>query len=304
MEKRLYLDCFSGISGDMTIAALMDTAGIQLEFLEGELSKLHLEDEYQLKLSRVNKNGISSLKFDVIYGEHHHEDGHHHEHGHHHHHDEEHTHGHGHTHHHHDHEHTHTHDHHDHKQTHDHSHGHHHNHTHDHGHHHHRTYKDIVALIESSDLDQSVKELALKIFKVIGEAEAKIHGMDLETVHFHEVGAIDSIVDIVGTAILVDKLAINKVISSPVPVGSGRIKIDHGLYPVPAPATLEILKDVPLKSTNIKGELTTPTGAAIVKVLAEEFSDSIPDMTVKQIGYGAGTKTFKDNPNVLRIILG
>ncbi|MFC4402692.1 LarC family nickel insertion protein [Gracilibacillus xinjiangensis] len=274
MGKTLYLDCFSGISGDMTIAALLDT-GINMEYLEKELKKLQLEEAYQLQLKRVNKNGISSLKFDVIFDErpHHHV----------------HTHAHSH----------------EHEHTHDQHHHHHHHHNHSHGHdHHHRTYKDIVTLIENSDLNATVKELSLKVFKVIGEAEAKIHGMDLEKVHFHEVGAIDSIVDIVGTAILIDKLEIEEVISSPVPVGSGRIKIDHGIYPVPAPATLEILKDVPLKSTDIKGELTTPTGAAIVKVLAEEFSESIPNITVNQIGYGAGTKTFKDHPNVLRIILG
>ncbi|SER28572.1 hypothetical protein SAMN04487944_102231 [Gracilibacillus ureilyticus] len=289
--KTLYLDCFSGISGDMTIAALLDT-GVDVDYFENELKKLHLEEEYQLQFKRVNKNGISSFKFDVIFDDqpphHDHDDNH------------------GHSHHHHGHEHNHRHSHHhDHDHDHNHGHSHHHDHEHNHGHtHHHRTYKDIVTLIENSELNETVKELSLRMFNVIGEAEAKIHGMKLDNVHFHEVGAIDSIIDIVGTAILVDKLAVEKVVSSPVPTGSGRISIDHGIYPVPAPATLEILKDVPLKNSDVKGELTTPTGAAIVKVLAENFSESIPNMTVNQIGYGAGTKNFREHPNILRVILG
>ena len=254
MTKTLYFDCFSGISGDMTIASLLDT-GISLEWLEKQLKALHLEKEFQLQLSKTVKNGIHSNKFDVIYQEEHH-------------------------------------------------HHHHHDHSHHHGHsHHHRDYKDIVDLIENSELNASVKKMSLEIFRVIGEAEAKIHGLNLENVHFHEVGAIDSIIDIVGTAILIDKLEVDRVISSPVPVGSGHIHIDHGVYPVPAPATLEVLKGVPLKESAVKGELTTPTGAAIIKTLATEFS-VMPNITVDTIGYGAGTKTFENHPNVLRVIIG
>jgi uncharacterized protein (DUF111 family) len=158
-------------------------------------------------------------------------------------------------------------------------------------------------MIESSELAADVKETSLKIFRKIGEAEGHIHGLPLEKVHFHEVGAVDSIIDIVGAAILIHQLDIKIVKSSAIPVGTGRIHIDHGIYPVPAPATLEVLKGVPIEQSNVRFELTTPTGAAIVAVLAEEFC-TIPSMEVKSIGYGAGTKTFKDRPNVLRVIIG
>ena len=158
-------------------------------------------------------------------------------------------------------------------------------------------------MIEDSGLTDTVKEKALQIFEVIGKAEGKIHGMALDDVHFHEVGAVDSIIDIVGAAILIDDLQVDRIVSSPVPTGTGHIHIDHGTYPVPAPATLECLKGVPLKESSLKAELTTPTGAGIIKVLAEEFR-TIPPMTVDKIGYGAGTKTFKDHPNVLRVMLG
>ncbi|AZU61110.1 LarC family nickel insertion protein [Neobacillus mesonae] len=277
--KTLYFDCFSGISGDMVIGALID-AGADPNHLAEELKKLNIQDEYELKWQKVVKNGITSTKFDVILLNNttgHHE--HIHEHGHEHHH--EHSHEHGHEHHH--------------EHSHDHSHGHH--------HHHHRAYQDIVKLIEDADFSQQVKETALRIFKKIGEAEGLIHGIPLEDVHFHEVGAIDSIIDIVGASILIHQLEIGAVKASPIPVGTGHIHIDHGIYPVPAPATLEVLIGVPIQHSDIRFELTTPTGAAIVAVLAEEFS-ALPTMTVQAIGYGAGTKTFKDRPNVLRVIIG
>jgi len=152
-------------------------------------------------------------------------------------------------------------------------------------------------------LAPEVKEISLRIFQKIGEAEGHIHGIPLEKVHFHEVGAVDSIIDIVGAAILIHQLGIEKIKSSAVPVGTGKVHIAHGIYPVPAPATLEILKGVPIEQSNVRFELTTPTGAGIVAVLAEEFC-TIPSMEVKSIGYGAGTKTFKDHPNVLRVIIG
>jgi pyridinium-3,5-bisthiocarboxylic acid mononucleotide nickel chelatase len=267
--KTLYIDCFSGVSGDMFIGALLD-AGADSTILEKELKKLHFEEEYQLTWKKIVKNGITSTKFDVALTQtdHHH----------------------GHEHHHHDHHHGHEHD-------------HHHDHHHDHSHHHHRSYSDIVKMIESSDLAAEVKETSLKIFRKIGEAEGHIHGMPLEKVYFHEVGAVDSIIDIVGAAILLHQLGIKKIKSSAIPVGSGRIHIDHGIYPVPAPATLEILKGVPIQQSDVRFELTTPTGAAIAAVLAEEFC-TIPSMEVKAIGYGAGTKTFKDRPNVMRVIIG
>ncbi|WML38577.1 LarC family nickel insertion protein [Neobacillus sp. OS1-2] len=286
--KTLYFDCFSGISGDMVIGALID-AGADPNLLAEELKKLQIEDEYELKWKKIIKNGISSTKFDVVLLNNSNNQNNNHEHT------EDHSHGHEHEHHH-DHSHIHEHEHHH----------HHHHHSHDHDHHHqhdHRAYKEIVELIEGAGFSDSVKETALKIFNKIGEAEGLIHGIPLENVHFHEVGAVDSIIDIIGAAILIDQLEIDIIKSSAIPVGTGRIHIDHGVYPVPAPATLEILKGVPLDQSDIRAELTTPTGAAIVAVLAEEYC-SIPSLKVRSIGYGAGTKTFKHHPNVLRVIIG
>lgn len=281
--KTLYFDCFSGISGDMVIGALID-AGADPKILEQELKKLQIEDEYKLQWKKIVKNGITSTKFDVVLLNDQHS------------HDHDHVHVHSHDHHH-THEHSHSHDH-----GHDYSHAHSHNHHHHH-HHHHRSYQDIVTMIEAAGFDEEVKEMALRIFKKIGEAEGLIHGISLEKVHFHEVGAVDSITDIIGAAILIHQLEISQIKSSPIPVGTGKIHIDHGIYPVPAPATLEILKGVPIEQSNIRFELTTPTGAAIVAVLAEEFC-TIPPMKVTSIGYGAGTKTFPNHPNVLRVIIG
>jgi pyridinium-3,5-bisthiocarboxylic acid mononucleotide nickel chelatase len=322
--KTLYFDCFSGVSGDMVIGALID-AGADPEKLVEELKKLKIEDEYELTWKKVVKNGITSTKFDVVLKNQHlqhldhvhthshdHTHDHEHTHSHDHAHDLEHTHSHDHTHTHehgHTHSHDHTHDHghvhtHDHDHTHTHDHEHEHAHTHDHHHHHdHRSYKDIVRLIEEADFSQQVKDISLRIFKKIAEAEGLIHGVPLEKVHFHEVGAVDSIIDIIGAAILIDQLEISIIKSSPIPVGTGKIRIDHGIYPVPAPATLEILKGIPIEHSEVRFELTTPTGAAIVAVLAEEFC-AIPSMKVNSIGYGAGTKTFKDHPNVVRVIIG
>jgi hypothetical protein len=282
--RTLYLDCFSGISGDMFIGALIDAGG-DSTFLEEELQKLNISEEYKLSWRKVVKNGISSTKFDVELSEtadHKYASGHQHNHKHE---DEDvdHNHEHEHSDHHHKHEHS------------DH---------HEHSHHHsHRAYQDIVKLIERSQLSQKVKETSLNIFRKIGEAEGLIHGISLEKVHFHEVGAVDSIIDIVGASILINKLEIQKIKSSPVCVGAGKVHIDHGIYPIPAPATLEILKGVPLQQSNIKSELTTPTGAAIVSVLSEEFC-TVPSMTVQSVGYGAGTKDFEKHPNVLRVIIG
>lgn len=245
----LYFDCFSGISGDMVIGALIDAGG-DPDHLKNELKKLNIEDEYEMKFSKVVKNGITSTKFDVLLTT----SNHHHDHAHHHHHDD-------------------------------------------------RTYKHIVELIKKAGLSERATDMALKVFKKIGIAEGIIHGVPLEEVHFHEVGAVDSIIDIVGAAILLDELNPETIHSSPVPVGSGKIHIDHGIYPVPAPATLEILRGVPIASSEVRGELATPTGAAIVAALADDFG-TVPSMTVEQIGYGAGTKMFPSHPNVLRVIVG
>ncbi|TXC90620.1 LarC family nickel insertion protein [Metabacillus litoralis] len=307
--KTLYLDCFSGISGDMMIGALIDV-GADPTVLEEELKKLNIEEEYELQWNKVVKNGITSTKFDVILKKHAHDHDHHHEHSHKHdhdHHHHEHSHKHDHDHHHeHNHEQDHDHHHeHSHEQDHDHhhEHSHEHDHNHHHEHHHHRTYKDIVHLIETAGFSKQITQTALNIFRKIGVAEGHIHGIPLDKVHFHEVGAVDSIIDIVGAAILIHQLEIKKVKSSSIPVGTGRIHIDHGIYPVPAPATLEMLIGVPIEQSDVRFELTTPTGAAIVAVLAEEFC-SIPSMKIHAIGYGAGTKTFKDRPNVLRVVIG
>ncbi len=292
--KTLYFDCFSGISGDMVIGALID-AGADPEFLAEELKKLKIDDEYELGWKKVVKNGITSTKFDVILLDSisvNNADDHSHEH----------THSHDHSH---DHSHEHMHNH-DHSHDHSHGHGHSHDRSHDHSHshsHHHRSYKDIMKLILEADLSDNVKNTALNIFEKIGRAEGHIHGMPLEQVHFHEVGAVDSIIDIVGAAILFHHLEVSVIKASAIPVGTGRIKIDHGIYPVPAPATLEILKGIPLEHTNIRGELTTPTGAAIVAAMADEFC-AFPSLKVQAIGYGAGTKTFAEHPNVLRVIIG
>ncbi|WP_172370036.1 nickel pincer cofactor biosynthesis protein LarC [Sporosarcina jiandibaonis] len=249
----LYFDCFSGISGDMVIGALIDAGGDPTH-LVNELKKLKMVDEYELTFTRVVKNGISSTKFDVLLET----EAHHHEH--------------------------------------EHSHDDHHGHSH-------RSYKHIVQLIKSAGFSERVEAMSLSIFEKIGIAEGMIHGVALDDVHFHEVGAVDSIIDIVGTAILLEQLEIDKIQSSPIPVGSGKIHIDHGIYPVPAPATLEILRGIPIAASDVKGELATPTGAAIVAVLSETFG-TLPAMRVKSIGYGAGTKTFPTHPNVLRVIIG
>ncbi|MFE4143979.1 nickel pincer cofactor biosynthesis protein LarC [Peribacillus sp. YIM B13472] len=268
--RTLYFDCFSGISGDMVIGALIDAGADPLQ-MEEELKKLNIDEEYTLSWGKVVKNGITSTKFDVILTSKSERP-------------QEHSHSHGHEH--------------------SHSHETEHNHSHEpHNHRGSRTYKQIVEAINEANLNESVKNMSLAIFKKIGEAEGHIHGLPLDKVHFHEVGAVDSIIDIIGAAILIDQLGIESVQSSAIPTGSGHIHIDHGVYPVPAPATLEILKGVPIASNVIRSELATPTGAAIAAVLAEKFG-SLPAMTVESIGYGAGTKTFENHPNVLRIIIG
>lgn len=235
----LYFDCFSGISGDMTLGALVD-AGADKHAIEAGLAKLAL-DPFTIQWNHVVKRGISATKADVVP---------------------------------------------DNK-----SHG-------------HRHYSDIVKMIEQADLEKSVKETSLAIFQKIGEAEAKIHNISLEKVHFHEVGAVDSIVDVVGTAIALHQLAVDRIIASPVPLGSGTVRCDHGLYPVPAPATLEMMKGLPVAPTKHSVELTTPTGAGIIAGTVQQFSRGLPSMIVEEIGYGAGTRDLEDQPNVLRVVIG
>lgn len=178
----------------------------------------------------------------------------------------------------------------------------HHQHGHNHGHHHHRNFKDIALLLEQSSLSSSVKDLALHTFKRLGLAEAKVHQCSLEDVHFHEVGAVDTIIDIVGAAFCLDYLGIEKVISSPLHVGSGMVNCAHGLMPIPAPATAELLKGAAFYSSDIRGELVTPTGAAIITTLAQEFVP-LPPLQMDTVAYGAGTMDL-EIPNILRLFIG
>lgn len=180
-----------------------------------------------------------------------------------------------------------------------------HNHTHNHDEkreHHHRKFKDIKEIINNSEIMENDKKLALNIFEVIAEAEGKVHGKPVDEVHFHEVGAVDSIIDIVGFAICFNSLNIKKVYCSPINIGNGFVKCEHGYMPVPAPAVSEILKGIPVYSEFVKGESTTPTGAAIIKVVTSEYG-VISEFEIEKNGYGAGDREF-EIPNVLRIIKG
>jgi pyridinium-3,5-bisthiocarboxylic acid mononucleotide nickel chelatase len=179
----------------------------------------------------------------------------------------------------------------------------HHHHHHNHHHIDHRSLSEIKRLITTSSLSDRIKDRAETLFQRIGEAEAKIHNIPIESVHFHEVGAIDSIVDIVGACVGLDALKIERVISSPLHVGSGTFKCAHGTYPVPGPATAQLLQGVPIYSKEIEGELVTPTGAAIISTFASSYGP-IPMMQIERIGYGAGTRTYPKFPNVLRAIIG
>jgi len=279
----LYYDAFAGISGDMNLAAMIDL-GVDPVFLRAELSKLGLDHEFELLVSREAPNGIQGTLFEVRLSHpgHGHGDHHGHDHGH------EHEHEHGHEHHHHGH---------------DHGHGHHHEHHHGHGHDHHaqRNLADITAIIRGSALADEVKETSLAIFRLVAEAEAKVHGKPLDEVHFHEVGATDSIVDIVGAAICRHQLGVDEVWSSPVELGGGFVRCAHGLIPVPAPATTEIIKNMPCTRGATPHEATTPTGAAILAALADRFT-ARPALTLKKTGYGVGHRVT-ELPNLLRVHL-
>ena len=273
--KILYFDCFSGISGDMTMGALLDAGG-DAEALKRDLAKLNLGDAFHLHIQKKLKNGVMSTHVDVatdhVHGDHDHE--HHHDHDH----DE------------HDHDHDHDHDH-----EHDHDHGH----THEHVH---RGLSDVTAVIEQSGLEPEAKETAKKIFRTLAEAEAKMHGTTVDEVHFHEVGAIDAIVDVCGAAILLHQLKPDRIVCSKINVGTGYVQCAHGLFPVPAPAVAEILRGEPYFMGPGRGELCTPTGAAIVKTMADEFG-RMPVMEVESVGYGAGVREM-DTLNALRVFIG
>ncbi|MCC2684272.1 MAG: LarC family nickel insertion protein [Paenibacillaceae bacterium] len=225
----------------MTLAALVD-AGADKDYIEQELAKLNIEP-FSLQWRRVQKNGISALKLDVLPDP-------------------------------------------------------------EQPPKHHRHYSDIARHIAESGISERAQQLAQAIFQKIAAAEAKIHGIPVETVHFHEVGAIDSIVDVVGIALAIDSLEIERIISAPVPLGSGTVRCDHGIYPVPAPATLEMMRGLPVAPSSHRVELTTPTGAGVVAAIVNDFSEGMPSMVVDAIGYGAGTRDLPNQPNVLRVVVG
>jgi pyridinium-3,5-bisthiocarboxylic acid mononucleotide nickel chelatase len=291
--KTCYFDCYSGISGDMTVGALID-AGADFGAIEEGLKSLGM-DGFSVKAEKVLKKDIHATQFTVIdeFASHSHE----HDHGHGHTHTHDHDHGHSHTH-------THDHDHgHSHTHTHDHDHGHSHTHTHDHHHHPHRHLGDIEKLITGSGLPQPVKDAANETFLALGKAEASVHGTTIDKVHFHEVGAVDSIVDIVAAQLGFHLLGIEQFVSSPLHVGAGTVKCDHGIMPVPAPATAKLLVGKPTHGGAVQGELVTPTGAALIDQRVTAFGPA-PLMQVESIGYGSGTKNLPDRANVLRVMIG
>src|SRR5918997_6917773 len=236
--RTLYFDCFAGISGDMTLGALVD-AGVDARALTERLALLGV-DGYEINFEKVDRSGISATRALVRLTK------------------EE-------------------------KK--------------------HRHLSHIEKIIGGSRLDDSVKERALKVFRRLGEAEARVHGVPVERIHFHEVGAVDAIVDVVGACVCFELLGVERFAASALHVGSGTVEMAHGRFPVPPPAVAELLRGAPVYSTDIVGELVTPTGAAIVSTVCESFGP-LPRMRVAQTGYGAGPREYEDFPNVLRVMVG
>jgi pyridinium-3,5-bisthiocarboxylic acid mononucleotide nickel chelatase len=296
--KTLYLDTFSGISGDMFLGALLDL-GVEFRDLEREMGALKLEG-FHLHCARAQKSGIEGVKFDVHVSEHEHDHDHDHEHEHEHEHHHRHEHEHTHAHHHHGHGHEHEHAH-EHAHHHEDDHGHHHG---EHEHHHGRNFSEIRDLIAGSGLSDWVKQKAIAVFHRVAVAEGKVHGKLPEQVHFHEVGAVDSIVDIVGGCVALELLGKPRVLASRVVEGTGWIDCAHGRFPIPAPATLEILsaRGVGLSQCEEPHELVTPTGAALLAEFAESFGP-MTGLVPHKVGYGLGTRDNKTRPNVLRAVL-
>ncbi len=290
--KSLYLDIFSGLSGDMFIGAMLDL-GVDAAQLEHELKKLGLHD-WHLHVAHAQKSHIHGVKFDVHLHDHHaHETHEHHEH--------EHSHAGGVSHSHsHSHSHGHSHDH-----DHDHDHSHSHEHEHGHTHEHQRDFAEIKQLILASALSDWVKQKSVNVFHRIAVAEGKIHGLPAEEVHFHEVGAVDSIIDIVGGCIALELLGKPRVLAAPVVEGVGWINCAHGRFPIPAPATLEILgaRRIAVTQCEEPHELVTPTGAAMLAEFVETFGP-MRGLIASRTGYGLGTRDNQTRPNVLRAILG
>jgi uncharacterized protein (TIGR00299 family) protein len=279
MSRILYFDCFNGASGDMVLGALLD-AGLPLEELRRALGSLAIEGA-SVSAARVLRAGVSATKFTA---EEHGHDTHVHEHVHH-------DHGHG-------------------RQ-----HGH--EHQHDHGHTHttpddrrsttndhvHRSLAEINALIERSALSPDAQNRAKALFHRLGEAEAAIHQIPIEHIHLHEVGALDSIIDIVGAVFAIEWFHADRIISSPLNVGGGMVHSAHGNFPVPAPATVKLLTGAPVYSSGVQSELVTPTGALLVTSHATSFGP-VPPMTIDRVGYGAGDRDLPNTPNVLRVLIG
>ena len=284
MGKTLYFDCFSGASGDMVLGALLDL-GLPLERLREALGSLAF-DYGTITAERVLRAGVSASKFRLLEPAHVHASA------------PEHAHDHSHQHHQH-----HTHDQHGHHYAHDarrESEAHPHGHAPGHGHH---SLSDIATYIDRSALSVGGKMRAREMFRRLAEVEAAIHDVPIEQVHLHEVGALDSIIDIVGVVFGMEWLGATDIVSSPLNVGGGTVRCAHGVFPVPAPATAKLLEGVPIYAGSVAKELTTPTGALLVTTYAARYGP-IPAMTVSRIGYGAGHADFSDHPNVLRLMLG
>ena len=278
-----YIECFSGISGDMTVGARL-YAGISEELLQETVAALNIGAE--LRIRGVDRSGISATKVDVLVNrkvadrvdasDHSHP-------------------------HRHDHPHAHVH-------SHSHAHAHSHGHDRDHrdgrmDHRERRSLSTIKNIIGKADIPAPAREMAICAFELLGEAEAGVHNVPIESIHFHEVGAVDTIVDIVCASVGCYALGVDRFICSPLNVGGGTVKCAHGEFPVPAPATLVLLEGIPIYSSGIGSELVTPTGAALVRALDCSFS-AFPSMNVESVGYGAGSREFDGRPSVLRISVG
>jgi len=236
-SRIIYFDCFSGISGDMCLGALVDV-GVPVNYLESEIKKI-LKEDFSIKKTEVKKLGLRATKIDVIVKNMHSK----------------------------------------------------------------RRFCDIENIINNSHLKEQIKIKAIKIFKNLYNAEAKVHGKEFDKVVLHELSATDCLVEIIGTLLSIDYLSLNEIYCSAVNLGNGIINSSHGLLPVPAPATAELLRGIPVYSSGIKKELTTPTGAAIISTIVSHFS-VIPSMAIEAVGYGAGTMDIQEQPNVLRIFIG
>src|ERR1700688_45210 len=284
-----YLECFSGMSGDMFLGALVD-AGVAPQTLETTVAALNVGA--RLEISRVVRSGITAAKVDVwVDGEkdlprEEYWEQRRRQHGHEHAHDSQHEHEHSHS---------------DageisraaapalHEREHEHSHG--------------RGLTEIRQIISAAAISENAKKTAISIFEALGRAEANIHNTSIESVHFHEVGAVDAMVDIVCAAVGAEALGVDEIVCSPLNVGGGMVKCAHGTFPVPAPATMELLANAPVYSSGIQAELVTPTGAAIIQTLASRFG-TFPEMKIDRSGYGAGSRDFPGHPNVLRLTIG